>query len=137
MISNGVMWLAMIVVVLVLGSNSQVFGRSVDSVDRMEKLLASSSSSLVHPSGLAALTASHSLNKRAVFDQSCKGIYDRELFRKLDRVCEDCYNLYRKPYVGVECRRKCFGTSTFRQCVEAQLLDVEDHIGMRDSLAYM
>ncbi|KAA0183715.1 hypothetical protein HAZT_HAZT006157 [Hyalella azteca] len=42
--------------------------------------------------------------KRALFDDSCKGVYDRELFAKLDRVCDDCYNLYRKPTVSYECR---------------------------------
>ncbi|KAB7504371.1 hypothetical protein Anas_09732 [Armadillidium nasatum] len=42
--------------------------------------------------------------KRRIFDTSCKGFYDRGLFAQLDRVCEDCYNLYRKPHVAAECR---------------------------------
>ncbi|RXG51909.1 Crustacean hyperglycemic hormone, partial [Armadillidium vulgare] len=41
--------------------------------------------------------------KRRIFDTSCKGFYDRGLFAQLDRVCEDCYNLYRKPHVAAEC----------------------------------
>ena len=42
--------------------------------------------------------------KRRMFDPSCKGIYDRELFGALERVCESCYNLYRQAHVATECR---------------------------------
>ena len=42
--------------------------------------------------------------KRASYDDQCKGAYDREIFEKLDRLCEDCYNLYRKAYISYECR---------------------------------
>nr|prf crustacean hyperglycemic hormone [Faxonius limosus] len=62
-----------------------------------------------------------------VFDQACKGIYDRAIFKKLDRVCEDCYNLYRKPYVATTCRQNCYANSVFRQCLDDLLLiDVLD-----------
>ncbi|KAB7503332.1 Crustacean hyperglycemic hormone, partial [Armadillidium nasatum] len=33
--------------------------------------------------------------KRRSSDSSCKGIYDREIFDRLERVCDDCYNLFR------------------------------------------
>nr|P56687.1 RecName: Full=Crustacean hyperglycemic hormone; Short=CHH; AltName: Full=JAL-CHH-I [Jasus lalandii] len=63
----------------------------------------------------------------AVFDQSCKGVYDRSLFSKLDRVCDDCYNLYRKHYVATGCRRNCYGNLVFRQCLDdLMLVDVVD-----------
>nr|ANQ38675.1 AtmCHH1 preproprotein [Atyopsis moluccensis] len=118
---------AMMVVVLVLCAKSAVQARSVDGVSRIEKLLSSSSSSSAQPSALSALGSGHSLDKRAVFDQSCKGIYDRELFRKLERVCEDCYNLYRKPYVGIDCRNNCYSNLVFRQCLDDLLMfDVLD-----------
>ncbi|KAA0183716.1 hypothetical protein HAZT_HAZT006158 [Hyalella azteca] len=55
--------------------------------------------------------------KRALFDDSCKGVYDRELFAKLDRVCDDCYNLYRKPTVSYECRRDCYSNPMFESCL--------------------
>lgn len=67
-------------------------------------LLPSSSSELGRP-------------KRALFDDSCKGVYDRELFSKLDRVCEDCYNLYRKTSVSYECRRECYSNPMFENCL--------------------
>ena len=51
-----------------------------------------------------SLTADLGRPKRALFDESCKGVYDRHLFSKLDRVCEDCYNLYRTSSVSYECR---------------------------------
>nr|P83485.1 RecName: Full=Crustacean hyperglycemic hormone A; Short=CHHA [Cherax destructor] len=57
-----------------------------------------------------------------VFDQACKGVYDRAIFKKLDRVCDDCYNLYRKPYVAVSCRGNCYNNLVFRQCLEELFL---------------
>nr|AFG16932.1 hyperglycemic hormone [Pandalus japonicus] len=139
MICNSLMWSTMFVVVLVMGFNHQAQARSAEGLARIEKLLSSASDSPSLPSqpssALAALTRGHNVPKRAVLDQSCKGIYDRELFKKLDRVCEDCYNLYRKPYVGVDCRKNCFGTRTFSQCVADLLLDVVNHKEMRDYLA--
>ena len=33
--------------------------------------------------------------KRQVFDASCKGVYDRRLWAKLNKVCLDCQNIYR------------------------------------------
>lgn len=46
----------------------------------------------------------HSLSKRSGYYNSCTGVYDRELIARLDRVCEDCYNLYRDVEVAVGCR---------------------------------
>nr|ARN17962.1 CHH1L precursor [Caridion steveni] len=138
------MWPTLVVVVLVLGtSNHGAMARSAEGLARIEKLLSSSSSSSsaspslpAEPSSpLAALTRGHSVPKRAVLDQSCKGIFDRELFKKLDRVCEDCYNLYRKPYVGIDCRKDCFGTKIFAQCVTDQLLNEKEYLDIRDYIA--
>nr|ANQ38658.1 CHH1L preproprotein [Chorismus antarcticus] len=145
MICNSLMCSTMFVVVLMLGSTNQAMARSAEGLARLEKLLSSppsssSSSSSDSPSlpssPLTALARGHSLPKRAVLDQSCKGIYDRELFKKLDRVCEDCYNLYRKPYVGIDCRKHCFSTKTFNQCVGDLLLDEKLYTAMRDHIAY-
>nr|QOD39446.1 crustacean hyperglycemic hormone [Lysmata vittata] len=145
MICNGTMWSTLMVLVLVLSSNSNpAMARSAEGLARIEKLLSSSSSASPsvpsQPSSplTAALTQrGHSLPKRAVLDQSCKGIYDRELFKKLDRVCEDCYNLYRKPYVGIDCRRNCFLTKTFDQCVVDLLLDEKEFGEIRDHVAFI
>nr|AFG16934.1 hyperglycemic hormone [Pandalus japonicus] len=129
MSSSSLMCSSLVVLALFLISNSFVLVRSAEGAT---KLSSSSSSS---PSGLASLVKGHNLVKRAT-DMSCKGAqYDIKLFEKLDRVCEDCYNLYRKPFVAIECRRNCFGTSVFRQCVAAQLLDVEEHVDIREAIA--
>ncbi|XP_063591958.1 crustacean hyperglycemic hormone-like [Penaeus indicus] len=59
-----------------------------------------------------------SINKRTVSFSSCTGVYDRELLVRLDRVCEDCYNLYRDVGVAAECRRNCFHNEVFLYCVD-------------------
>ncbi|XP_045610482.1 crustacean hyperglycemic hormones-like isoform X1 [Procambarus clarkii] len=126
MVSFRTMWSLVVVVVVVAASlgSSGVHGRSVEGSSRMERLLSSGSSS---SEPLSFLSQDQSVNKRQVFDQACKGIYDRAIFKKLDRVCEDCYNLYRKPYVATTCRQNCYANSVFRQCLDDLLLiDVVD-----------
>ncbi|XP_063591959.1 crustacean hyperglycemic hormone-like [Penaeus indicus] len=59
-----------------------------------------------------------SINKRTVSFSSCTGVYDRELLVRLDRVCEDCYNLYRDVGVAAECRSNCFHNEVFLYCVD-------------------
>jgi len=74
-----------------------------------------------------SLTADLGRPKRALFDESCKGVYDRHLFSKLDRVCEDCYNLYRTSSVSYECRSDCYGNPVFENCLyDLMLHDVVD-----------
>ncbi|KAJ8925968.1 hypothetical protein NQ315_009821 [Exocentrus adspersus] len=68
---------------------------------------------------------SHHLAKRSFFDLQCKGVYDKSIFAKLDRICEDCYNLFREPSIHSLCRSQCFSTKYFKGCVES-LLMVED-----------
>ncbi|XP_064085274.1 crustacean hyperglycemic hormones A-like [Macrobrachium nipponense] len=74
------------------------------------------------PSSLLESLRGRTADKRAALDRSCKGVYDRGIFMMLDRVCEDCYNLYRKPYVGLECRKRCYRNVVFRQCLNDLLL---------------
>jgi hypothetical protein len=47
---------------------------------------------------------SRPLSKRSFFDIQCKGVYDKGIFAKLDRICDDCYNLYREPQLHSLCR---------------------------------
>lgn len=49
----------------------------------------------------------HPLSKRSFFDIQCKGVYDKTIFARLDRVCEDCYNLFREPQLHSLCRFAC------------------------------
>nr|ABE02191.1 prepro-crustacean hyperglycemic hormone [Pagurus bernhardus] len=121
----------------VIQDGGVVQSRSVDGLGRLEKLLASLSGSAgssdtsalagpltpVRSAGSMAFLPEHSMDKRQAFDRSCKGVYDRGLFKKLERVCDDCYNLYRKPYVEVGCKANCYANSIFRQCIGDLLLE--------------
>ncbi|XP_047483800.1 crustacean hyperglycemic hormone-like [Penaeus chinensis] len=65
-----------------------------------------------------SLTGDQSLSKRTMSFSSCTGVYDRELLGRLDRVCEDCYNLYRDVGVAADCRSNCFHNEVFLYCVD-------------------
>lgn len=52
----------------------------------------------------SGLVLGHSLNKRSFFEIQCKGVYDKSIFARLDRICEDCYNLFREPQLHSLCR---------------------------------
>jgi hypothetical protein len=52
----------------------------------------------------SGLLLGHSLNKRSFFEIQCKGVYDKSIFARLDRICEDCYNLFREPQLHSLCR---------------------------------
>ncbi|XP_063614440.1 crustacean hyperglycemic hormones-like [Penaeus indicus] len=64
------------------------------------------------------LAGAQTVNKRSISFNSCTGVYDRELLTRLDRVCEDCYNLYRNTDVAAECRSNCFHNEVFLYCVD-------------------
>ncbi|XP_014274474.1 ion transport peptide-like isoform X1 [Halyomorpha halys] len=67
----------------------------------------------------------HPLNKRSFFDLQCKGVYDKSIFARLDRICEDCYNLFREPQLHSLCRKNCFTTDYFKGCLDVLLLQDE------------
>lgn len=52
----------------------------------------------------AGVLMGHPLGKRSFLDIQCKGVYDKSLFARLDRICEDCYNLFREPQLHSLCR---------------------------------
>ncbi|XP_065167815.1 ion transport peptide isoform X2 [Atheta coriaria] len=70
----------------------------------------------------------HHLTKRSFFDIQCKGVYDKSIFARLDRICEDCYNLFRETNLHSSCRRECFSTTYFTGCLEALLLTEDKRI---------
>ena len=47
--------------------------------------------------------ASH-INKRSSGDLQCRRIHDASIFARLERVCEECYNLYKDDEVLGLCR---------------------------------
>ena len=42
--------------------------------------------------------------KRSFAGLGCLGVYDKGKFARLDRVCEECYQLYREPDIHSACR---------------------------------
>ncbi|XP_017778934.1 PREDICTED: ion transport peptide-like isoform X1 [Nicrophorus vespilloides] len=69
---------------------------------------------------------SHHLSKRGGFlDLQCKGVYESSIFAKLDRICEDCYNLFREPKLQGLCKNNCFTTNIFKGCLESLQLNDE------------
>ncbi|XP_046994844.1 ion transport peptide isoform X2 [Schistocerca americana] len=68
----------------------------------------------------------HHLAKRSFFDIQCKGVYDKSIFARLDRICEDCYNLFREPQLHSLCRSDCFKSPYFKGCLQALLLIDEE-----------
>merc|ERR1711997_1119341 len=58
-------------------------------------------------------------------EESCKGNLDFNAFLKLDKICKDCFNLFKDPEVYHLCRSDCFGTGFFNECMETILLKSE------------
>ncbi|XP_022240548.1 crustacean hyperglycemic hormone A-like [Limulus polyphemus] len=65
------------------------------------------------------------LQKRSFSVLGCMGTYDKAKFARLNRICEECYNLYRIPSVQEDCRSNCFNNDMFPDCVSALLLGPE------------
>ncbi|XP_076173542.1 ion transport peptide isoform X1 [Ptiloglossa arizonensis] len=73
----------------------------------------------------AGILNGHPLGKRSFIDIQCKGIYDKSIFARLDRICEDCYNLFREPQLHQLCRKNCFTSDYFKGCLDVLLLQDE------------
>ncbi|XP_019869750.1 ion transport peptide-like isoform X3 [Aethina tumida] len=67
----------------------------------------------------------HHLTKRSFHAIECQGVYDKSIFARLDRICEDCYSLFREPEVHSLCRKDCFTTSYFKGCLDTLQLQDE------------
>lgn len=63
--------------------------------------------------GATGLLNAHPLGKRAFFELQCKGVYDKSIFARLDRICEDCYNLFREPQLHTLCKYVWLNTIMF------------------------
>ena len=44
------------------------------------------------------------LHKRSFVSLGCMGVYDKSKFARLDRVCEECYQMFRDPDIHTMCR---------------------------------
>nr|UQI50345.1 hyperglycemic hormone [Callinectes toxotes] len=108
--------------------------RSADGFGRMGRILASLKSDAVTPLRGFEGEASHPLEKRQIYDSSCKGVYDRAIWNELSHVCEDCDNLYREFGFQEKCKRGCFASELFVTCLYALGKDVEIFQDMAASL---
>ncbi|XP_062129319.1 ion transport peptide isoform X2 [Drosophila sulfurigaster albostrigata] len=84
-----------------------------------------------------ALPHNHNLSKRSnFFDLECKGIFNKTMFFRLDRICEDCYQLFRETSIHRLCKQDCFGSQFFNACVESLQLhdDMDKYNEWRDTL---
>ncbi|XP_027203651.1 crustacean hyperglycemic hormone-like [Dermatophagoides pteronyssinus] len=59
-------------------------------------------------------------SKRSSFSTiDCLGNFDRAKFAKADRICEECYILYREPSLHKTCREFCFSNDVFKNCIDS------------------
>ncbi|XP_055379667.1 ion transport peptide isoform X2 [Condylostylus longicornis] len=84
-------------------------------------------------------TVPHSMSRRkrdTFFDLECKGTFNKALFYRLDRICEDCYQLFRETTVHRLCKKDCFGDKMFTACIQALQLhdEMKQYFEWRDIL---
>lgn len=55
---------------------------------------------------MIAVALPRNITKRSTsfFDLDCKGTYNKSYFFRLDRICEDCYSLFREPQLLTMCK---------------------------------
>lgn len=61
----------------------------------------------------------------SIDNAGCQGTLDLNGFSKLNKICEDCYSLYKAPEVYTLCREDCFGTRFFDGCMDTLLVKDE------------
>lgn len=86
-----------------LAPNNFGNGGNHGSFGRTHSLLGSHDTKLLNYLYPSNSFSSHR-NKRSYADLQCRGIYDPSIFARLERVCEDCYNLYKDDEVHGLCR---------------------------------
>merc|ERR1712233_266098 len=55
----------------------------------------------------------------------CGGKIDLQSYLFLNKLCEDCFSLYRDPDVYAVCRSGCFGSSFFQECMTSLLVEAD------------
>ncbi|KAF7494299.1 Ion transport peptide-like [Sarcoptes scabiei] len=104
----------MVIIIIVL----IVFHQQSDALRSDRSRLSSSPSS----------SSSFSMQKRSSFSSiGCLGNYDRAKFARLDRICEECFQLYRDPELHTSCRKFCFKNDVFTACIDALMLSHEQN----------
>lgn len=80
---------------------------------------------MVAAASLVPSNSEHSVQKKSFSSIGCLGSFDRSKFARLDRICEECYQLYRDTEIHNSCREFCFKNDVFPACVDALLLSHE------------
>jgi len=70
-------------------------------------------------------TAASNLHKRSFASLGCMGDYDKAKFARLDRVCDECYQMFREPDVHTMCRWVNYN-KTWRLKLEPDLIFVSN-----------
>ncbi|KAI2811878.1 hypothetical protein BLOT_003058 [Blomia tropicalis] len=65
------------------------------------------------------------ISKKSFTGIGCLGRFDRSKFARLDRICDECSNIYRNVGMLNSCRDFCFKNEAFPACVDALLLTHE------------
>lgn len=74
---------------------------------------------------LPRVCTARNLHKRTFLELGCRGNFEQSYLARLERVCEECYQLFRDPEAYNRCRDNCFKNEYFLQCAEALLLKDE------------
>ncbi|KAF7988474.1 hypothetical protein HCN44_001047 [Aphidius gifuensis] len=61
----------------------------------------------------------------------CKGLYNYEVFARLDKICKDCQNVFKKHPLYLQCSNNCFKNEFFDGCME--MLFFNDTKACRDA----
>ncbi|KAF7988473.1 hypothetical protein HCN44_001046 [Aphidius gifuensis] len=59
---------------------------------------------------------------------NCAGYFDFNKFSQLEKICHDCFNLYRQSSLQKKCRNNCFENEFFDGCRESLLINETEDI---------
>ncbi|KAH7935573.1 hypothetical protein HPB52_009959 [Rhipicephalus sanguineus] len=85
---------------------------------------------------LPSVCTARNLHKRSFLELGCRGNFEQSYLARLERVCEECYQLYRDPEAYNRCRMSCFKNEDFGLCAEALLLK-DEMTGLRRMVNYV
>ncbi|XP_023226367.1 crustacean hyperglycemic hormones 3-like [Centruroides sculpturatus] len=80
-----------------------------------------------------ATIQSQIFSKRKFERLGCTGKYNKPMFARLSRHCQECYQLYKDIDVEIICRSNCFNNDYFNRCMDALMLKSDE----RDELKEM
>ncbi|TRY74746.1 hypothetical protein TCAL_00551 [Tigriopus californicus] len=103
----------------------RLMGHSCPSFLRLVLLLGGTTVMLAHGCKAGLRPASLLADKPEVSPSKCDGI-GTGLFHKLEKICQDCGNLYQSDEVTGICRFNCFNNRGFAFCLKTLHVDEKD-----------